>query len=137
MKHELLMRCNICYLDIQFDQKAIKCPRCLNDFHQDHLAAWLLSEKSCPICREVLSDNFRESLRPKSDRERQRLQDISRSLNSIGKELERWERRNQRKLRRMREVQHNEPKVPIPWGKIFIPLLLFLIWVIILIAIFG
>ncbi|MHA2172579.1 MAG: hypothetical protein ACXAB7_22125 [Candidatus Kariarchaeaceae archaeon] len=61
----------------------INCPRCVNPFHYDHLAAWLLTEKACPVCREELSEAFREDLRPKTEKEHNRLEQIVRTL-SIG-----------------------------------------------------
>ena len=79
------LRCNICYLDIGYSEQEIKCPRCLNPFHRDHLAAWLLTEKSCPTCRQELSTVFRKDLMPKNQTERDKLQEISRNLNMIGK----------------------------------------------------
>lgn len=84
-------RCNICYLPIHNQTTQMNCPRCFNSFHRDHLAAWLLQNKKCPICREVLSEAFREELRPKTERERQRLQDIFNSLDNLGNMMTRIE----------------------------------------------
>lgn len=115
------MRCNICYLDIINELSEIKCPRCLNSFHKDHLAAWLLNEKSCPVCREELSQGFRDELKPRDERDRKRLLRISQNLQSLGTTLDRWESRNKKKLDKMygREAQSTKTL----WLKIISPFL--------------
>jgi hypothetical protein len=85
----------------------MNCPRCFNSFHRDHLAAWLLRNKKCPICREVLSEAFREELRPKTERERQRLEDIFATLDNLGDMMSKLE--GSRKYgRRIKESRSEE-----------------------------
>lgn len=100
-------RCNVCYLPIHDQVTQMNCPRCFNAFHRDHLAAWLLREKKCPVCREMLSEAFREELRPKSERERQRLEDIFSSLDNLGHMMSKLEssRRYGGKIRESRSEE--------------------------------
>jgi hypothetical protein len=101
------MRCNVCYLPIHDERTMINCPRCVNPFHYDHLAAWLLTEKACPVCREELSEAFREDLRPKTEKEHNRLEQIVRTLDGLGAVVGKWEgsRRRRKRLHEQRRVE--------------------------------
>ncbi len=48
----LLHKCNICIQKIEFD--LVVCPSCLNTFHFNHLANWIIKSSSCPICKVKL-----------------------------------------------------------------------------------
>ncbi|MHA2251390.1 MAG: hypothetical protein ACXAD7_13595 [Candidatus Kariarchaeaceae archaeon] len=134
------MRCNICYLPIHDQSTQILCPRCTNPFHYDHLAAWLLNESKCPVCRETLSDPFREDLKPKTEKDRRRLEQILYTLDGLGDVLGKWEgsRKRKKRLERMRKLDSDEEDEPgLPFMKLIVPLILFFIWLIVLTAIFG
>ncbi len=105
------MRCNVCYLPIHDQTTKILCPRCTNPFHYDHLAAWLLTETKCPMCREVLSEDFREDLKPKSEKERRRLEQVLYTLDGLGQVLGKYEtsRRQKKRLGEMRRVERGDP----------------------------
>ncbi|MCY3410589.1 MAG: zinc ribbon domain-containing protein [Candidatus Heimdallarchaeota archaeon] len=45
-------KCNICLQIIDFD--LVVCPSCLNTFHFNHIANWIISNKNCPICKVEL-----------------------------------------------------------------------------------
>ena len=127
------MRCNVCYLPIHDEATKILCPRCTNAYHRDHLAAWLLNEEKCPVCREVLSDEFRDDLKPKTEKERVRLENILGTLDGIGEVLGSWEtgKRNKKRVKEMRKLNPNE-KAPslLKWiilGSVFVLWILFLL----------
>lgn len=44
--------CNICVQKVKYD--LVTCPSCLNTFHFNHLANWILSDNSCPVCKVKL-----------------------------------------------------------------------------------
>ncbi len=118
----------------------LRCPRCTNAFHKDHLAAWLLNNKACPVCREELSIDFRVDLKPKDEVERRRLEDILYNLDNLGDVLGDWEtkHRNRRRVADMRTTVINEGQSNVNRAmKIGFPVVLFLVWVAILLAIFG
>jgi hypothetical protein len=106
----------------------INCPRCVNPFHYDHLAAWLLTEKACPVCREELSEAFREDLRPKTEKEHNRLEQIVRTLDGLGAVVGKWEgsRRRRKRLHEQRRVEAGIEAAP-SLGNLFFPMLLGLI----------
>ena len=99
------MRCNICYLPIHEVTSRESCPRCFNDFHRDHLAAWLLKHDYCPMCREKLSEAFIESFKPKDERERQRLEQVLRTLDNLGETFRELETRERKQIMRSRESE--------------------------------
>jgi len=100
------MRCNICYLPIHEERSRLACPMCTNTYHRDHLAAWLLKEKACPVCRNELSEAFREDLRPKTEKERRRLDQILYTLDNVGDLLDNWEtgKRQKKRVKEMRKL---------------------------------
>ena len=132
------MRCNVCYLPIHDEATQILCPRCTNPFHRDHLAAWLLKEVKCPVCREILSEDFRDELKPKDERERKRLVNLMRTLDGLSHkvhELETSPRRRKRLEReRMAELgDDGSASLTKPIATVVI----FLVWIVIVIAAFG
>lgn len=131
------MRCNICYMDIIDEDTEIKCPRCINSFHKDHLAAWLLSEKSCPVCREELSHVFRDELKPRDERDRERLWRVSQNLQSLGDTLGKWESRNKKKKKVRKVKVERDEREKVPLSKKLIPALIFIAWMVVLLIIFG
>ena len=133
-------RCKICFLPVHDENAMLRCPRCTNGFHKDHLAAWLLSNKTCPVCREELSIEFRVDLKPKDEQERRRLEDILYNLDNLGDMLGDWEKKfkNRKRLAQMRTTVINEGESDTKrFMKIGFPVLIFIVWVAILIAIFG
>lgn len=131
-------KCKICFLPIHDEASMLRCPRCTNPFHKDHLAAWLLSNKSCPVCREELSIDFRVDLKPKDERERRRLEDILYNLDNLGDVLGDWETKHRTKVAEMRTTVINEGEPGTRrFMKVAFPFVLFIVWVAILIAIFG
>ena len=131
----IMSRCNICYLPIHDAATSIPCPRCFNTFHRDHLAGWLLNETQCPMCREELSEDFRAEFRPKSDRERQRLEDIMRSLDGLGYMLEKTEKKYARRVKAAREREFGIERTSFgSYFKIIVPFVFLGLFVIVLIA---
>ncbi len=117
----------------------LRCPRCTNPFHKDHLAAWLLNNKACPVCREELSIDFRVDLKPRDEVERRRLEDILYNLDNLGDVLGDWEtkHRNRRKVAEMRTTVINEGERDSKRAmKVAGPVVIFVVWVLILLAIF-
>ncbi len=51
-KNGELHNCNICIQKIKFD--LVVCPSCLNPYHFNHLANWIIKKKECPICKVKL-----------------------------------------------------------------------------------
>lgn len=51
-KNGNLHNCNICIQKIKYD--LVVCPSCLNAFHFNHLANWILQSNSCPVCKVEL-----------------------------------------------------------------------------------
>ena len=129
------MRCNVCYLPIHDETTKILCPRCTNEFHRDHLAAWLLTETKCPMCREVLSEDFREDLKPKSEKERKRLVNIMRTLDNLSDNVLRLEtsRTHGKRVHKMRMAESGDEKGP-SLVKPIATVVFFSVWIIILIA---
>jgi len=132
------MRCNVCYLPIHEEVTQILCPRCTNPFHRDHLAAWLLKEEKCPVCREILSEEFRDELKPKDERERKRLVNLMRTLDGLSDKVHRLEtspkRRKRLERERMAEIgDDGSTSLTKPIATVVI----FLIWIVIVIAAFG
>lgn len=99
------MRCNICYLPINEVTSREACPRCFNDFHRDHLAAWLLKRDYCPMCRDTLSEAFIASFKPKDEQERLRLEAVLRTLDSLGETFRDLETRERKQIMRARETE--------------------------------
>ena len=133
-------RCNICFLPVHDEYSMLRCPRCTNAFHKDHLAAWLLNNKSCPVCREELSISFRVELEPRDKQERKRLEDILYNLDNLGDVLGEWENkhRNRKRVAEMRTTVINEGESNVNrFMKVGFPIVLFVVWVFILIFIFG
>ncbi|MCY3413832.1 MAG: E3 ubiquitin protein ligase [Candidatus Heimdallarchaeota archaeon] len=126
-------RCNICYKDTS-EQDEIRCPSCINIYHHDHLAAWLLTKNYCPVCRAKFEHSFMEIMKPKTEYDYQRLWKINQSLDRIQGNIEKWEKTHSKKFW---EDPTDEDEEPIPWGKIFGPLFLFALWMLVLFAIFG
>ena len=128
------MRCNICYLPIQEERSKERCPRCFNDFHKDHFAAWLLDHDYCPMCRETLSDSFREEMRPKTEDEAQRLQQILRTLDGLGDNLRKIERRYGKRIKASREEEFGLQKVGMgSYIKLAIPFILLSMFLIVVV----
>ena len=112
------MRCNVCYQPILIVRDKILCPECQNTFHRDHLAAWLLNIDYCPTCREMLSPQFLKELRPTSEAERRRLQEILWTLDNLTNTMANYERsRNM-----FKKNKYKEPLFPdgIPLGIVFL-----------------
>ena len=132
------MRCNVCYLPIHDEATQILCPRCTNEFHRDHLAAWLLTQTKCPMCREVLSEDFRDELKPKSERERKRLINIMRTLDNLSDSVYRLEtgKKHGKRIQKMRIDEMGDSRGP-SLLKPIATVVIFLIWIVLVIAIFA
>lgn len=133
-------RCQICYLPIHEQKTLINCPRCQNEFHFDHIAAWLLNSDFCPVCRGHLSDSFRDEFKPKSERERRRLEQIFSTLDGLGELLQKVEKksRHKRRIMAMREDEFGLSSNSM-WDyiKIVIPFIILGAFVISLIALLS
>ena len=129
------MRCNVCYLPIHDEATQILCPRYTNEFHRDHLAAWLLTETKCPVCREVLSEDFRDELKPKSERERKRLVNIMRTLDNLSDNVLRLETRSKhsKRVQKMRIEEMGDHRGPT-LVKPIVTVVIFLLWIVIIIV---
>ena len=99
------MRCNICYLPIHEERARENCPRCYNEFHREHFAAWLLKNDYCPMCRDPLSEDFRETLRPKTEKERQRLENVLSTLDGLGDMFRQLESKEKKRIMKSREKE--------------------------------
>lgn len=132
------MRCNVCYLPIHDEVTKILCPRCTNPFHRDHLAAWLLKEEKCPVCREILSEGFRDDLKPKDEKDRKRLMNIMRTLDGLSDKVHRLEtsKRHGKRLQKQRLEELGDIEGP-SLTKPIATVVIFLIWIVIVIAAFG
>lgn len=130
-------RCNICYLTIRDQATHLLCPRCLNSYHRDHLAAWLLNDTKCPVCREVLSEDFRFELKPKSERERRKLEQLMLTLDGLGDTLGDWETKHKKRLDKERRLDPNAADDNPSIRRLVIPLVLSVLWIAILFAVFG
>ena len=121
----LVMRCNICYLPIHDQSGKENCPRCFNEFHRDHLAAWLLKNDYCPMCRDPLSESFREQLRPKTEKERVRLENVLSTLDGIGDLFRELETKEKKRIMQSRSQEFGLEGNSIgDLLKLFFPLLL-------------
>ena len=99
------MNCNICYLPIQGQTAHERCPRCFNDFHKDHFAAWLLSHDYCPMCRNPLSLEFRNTLKPKTKQDRIRLEQTLSRLDGLGDVFRQLESKQKKRIMQAREQE--------------------------------
>lgn len=132
------MRCNVCFLPIHDEVTQILCPRCTNPFHRDHLAAWLLKEEKCPVCREILSEDFRDDLKPKDERERKRLVNLMRTLDGLSHKVHSLETSPKRRKRLERErMAEMGDDGSASLTKPIATVVIFLVWIIIVIAAFG
>jgi len=133
------VRCNICYLPIEERTVKENCPRCFNNFHKDHFAAWLLDHDYCPMCREQLSASFREELRPKTEKERERLEEIMNRLDGIGDMLKQLETKERRRIMASRSKEFGlEDTSFIDYLKISVPfILLGLFLILVILGVLG
>ena len=124
-KNMMINSCKICYLPIKNNEKQLPCPRCFNHFHQDHLAAWLLNNNSCPMCKNILSDDLRQDLQPKNEEERKKIEEILMKVDNIEDMVSKLEKKQKRKLRKTREEEFDLKKNTFAdYIKILFPFLL-------------
>lgn len=136
-------RCNICFGSVE-SREAYRCPHCNNGYHRDHLAAWLLMQSTCPVCRQEMPDNILTDLAPKDQNETERLMKIAKSLDNmekLAKKLERIKRKQdpkayKKKRAELLEAQKTEHR-PMSLPEKIIPLIIAAAAMWYLIVIFG
>ena len=48
------MSCSICLLSLSLNNSIKKCEHCDKEFHRKCLNRWLISNDTCPLCRQIL-----------------------------------------------------------------------------------
>ncbi len=89
--------CNICYGGLESSSQYISCENCHSKFHRDHLAAWLLNNLHCPVCRQDFTTKTLSELKPKTKKETYNLREINLRLNDLSAKLDQLEQINKRK----------------------------------------
>jgi hypothetical protein len=97
-----------------------------------------LKEEKCPVCREILSEAFRDDLKPKSEKERIRLENIMRTLDSLSDRVHRLEtsKKHGKRLQRERLAEMGDEGGP-SLTKPIATVVIFLIWIVIVISAFS
>lgn len=70
--------CAVCYTTIlgaDLEESVIHI-NCKQRYHRSHIAAWLISNIICPMCREPFAKEIRDSLQPKTQQEVQQLEEV-------------------------------------------------------------
>jgi hypothetical protein len=116
------------------------CPDCDNSFHKDHIAAWLLVQSFCPVCRKEMPLLVISELAPQDQQETERLMDINRSIANAEVLANKFEKKygigikqKKRKLQKEAMLSYEPPPREKDSGlKLLIPLVVFGLWMLLI-----
>ena len=100
--------------------------------------AFALKEEKCPVCREILSEDFRDELKPKDERERKRLVNLMRTLDGLSSKVHALETspRRRKRLERERMAELGDDS-SASLTKPIATVVIFLVWILVVIAAFS